>query len=1150
MPKFVHLNLHSEYSIMDGMLRIKPLLEYAQATGMAAIALTDHMNLFAAVKFYKAAVAAGVKPIFGAELMIVDQNTPHPPFHIIALCINQIGYHHLTTLISKGYTEGQQMGSPHIQLEWLKQYHEGLIILSGGIRGDIGYHIMNNDTSAAQNCLTRWLEWFPDRFYLEIHRLGFPKENHYLQSVLLLAQAFNVPVVATNTVRFFKAEDFEAHEARVSIQRGETVSDPNRARDYTANQYLRSEVEMQQLFADLPVALSNTVIIAKRCNVSLKLGTYYLPDFPVPTDKTIVGYFTELAQAGLAQRMQELYGKDCDASYWPKYQARLHQEIEVITTMGFAGYFLIVADFIQWAKQQGIPVGPGRGSGAGSLVAYVLQITDLDPITYDLLFERFLNPERISMPDFDIDFCMDGRDRVIEYVAQKYGRECVSQIITYGSMAAKAVVRDVGRVLGYPYGFVDKIAKLIPFELGITLQKALAQEELLAKRYQEEDDVKDLLDLAQKLEGLTRNAGKHAGGVVIAPTPLTDFCPLFCEPDSDQVVTQFDKDDVDAIGLVKFDFLGLRTLTIIDWAMQVINARLMSAQLPKININRIPLDDTQTFALLCACQTTAVFQLESRGMKDLIKRLQPDRFDEIVALMALFRPGPLQSGMVDDFINRKHGRANVNYPHPSLEPILSPTYGVILYQEQIMQIAQVLAGYTLGGADLLRRAIGKKKIQEMAKQRQVFIKGALSKGVEAKTATYIFDLIEKFADYGFNKSHSAAYALVAYQTAWLKAHYPAEFMAAVLSSDMDNTDKIVILLEECKQLRLCLLPPDVNQSLYKFSVTSQGEIRYGLGAIKGVGEGVIEALVQIRQTSGIFNSFFDFCQRMDQKKTNRRVLEAFIKSGAMDCFGIERSWLLASVDKALKLAEQILRERTEGQGNLFTLMTSSECTEPTTTYVTEKPWPPLLRLEYEKEVLGFYLNGHPLEYYQLELAQVAPRKICDVNGHLKHSVTIAGQITQLRFLMTKRGDRIAFIGLEDPTGRIDVGIFADVLPKVREYLVKDTIIVVEGAVSADEYSGGLRLTCEKLYSLEQIRQQYAKACLLSIQGASSQDIIEPISHIIHQHQPGKCALYIDYRDPNYHVVLRCDPDWQFTPTKVCLEQLGALLGTEAVNLRY
>ncbi|MGD8560640.1 MAG: DNA polymerase III subunit alpha, partial [Gammaproteobacteria bacterium] len=883
-PQFVHLHVHTEYSLVNGIVRVKPLVKAVRETRMPAVAVTDQCNLFAMVKFYRAAISAGVKPIIGVDLWINNEQQAAQPHHLVLLCQDDEGYRNLTRLVSRGYTDGQHHGMPILEKAWLHGATDGLIALSGAVNGDVGQALLNHDMSTAQQLLEDWQTLFPRRFYLQLQRTGNPGEEDYIHAAVQLAQTTHTPVVATNSVHFLKSDDFDAHEVRVCIHEGRTLDDTRRPRNFTPQQYLRTPEEMAELFQDIPEALQNSVEIARRCNVELTLGKNYLPDFPIPEGMTEDSYFRQLAREGLEQRLESLYDKNDSAFSEQRkpYDERLENELDVIINMGFPGYFLIVADFIRWAKNNGVPVGPGRGSGAGSLVAYALSITDLDPLKYELLFERFLNPERVSMPDFDVDFCMEGRDRVIDYVANRYGREKVSQIITYGSMAAKAVVRDVGRVLGHPYGFVDQIAKLIPFELGITLDKALQQEEMLKQRYDEEEDVQALIDMARSLEGVARNAGKHAGGVVIAPSNLTDFTPLYCEQGGGSLVTQFDKDDVEAVGLVKFDFLGLRTLTIINWAVQTINDRRVNRSDAALDINDIPIDDQQTFKLLKECATTAVFQLESRGMKDLIKRLQPDDFEDIVALVALFRPGPLQSGMVDDFINRKHGRAKVEYPHPDVAPILKPTYGVILYQEQVMQIAQVLAGYTLGGADLLRRAMGKKKPEEMAKQREIFTEGAVARGVKEQTATYIFDLMEKFAGYGFNKSHSAAYALVSYQTAWLKCHYPAAFMAAVLSADMDNTDKVVSLIEECRAMGLNVVSPNVNMCEYRFTITDDRTVLYGLGAIKGVGEGAIESIRQSYRDQGKFHSLFDFCQRIDLKKANRRTLEALIRAGALD----------------------------------------------------------------------------------------------------------------------------------------------------------------------------------------------------------------------------------------------------------------------------
>ncbi|MBI5041599.1 MAG: DNA polymerase III subunit alpha, partial [Gammaproteobacteria bacterium] len=909
---FVHLHLHTEYSLVDGIVRVKPLVKAVAAAGMPACAVTDQSNLFALVKFYKAALGAGVKPIIGADIWMHNEQDPNQPNRLVLLCQDRTGYLNLNALISRSYIDGQHRGVPTVQKDWLREHSAGLIALSGGRAGDVGLALLAGNTAHAEQLLAEWCAIFPDRYYLELQRTGREHEEDYLHAAVDLATRRAVPVVATNDVHFLKPDDFEAHEARVCIHDGRTLDDPRRPRRHSEQQYLKTPEEMAELFADIPAALENTVEIAKRCNLQLTLGKNYLPDFPVPAGMSMDDFFRAQAREGLEKRLPKLFDANVPDFVEKRtpYDERLQIELDVIIQMGFPGYFLIVADFIQWAKNNGVPVGPGRGSGAGSLVAYALTITDLDPIQYDLLFERFLNPERVSMPDFDVDFCMEGRDRVIDYVAEKYGRDKVSQIITYGSMAAKAVVRDVGRVLGHPYGFVDRIAKLIPFEIGITLDKAIEQEEQLRQAYENEEDVHAIIDLDKSLEGLARNAGKHAGGVVIAPSKLTDFTPLYCEAGGANLVSQFDKDDVEAVGLVKFDFLGLRTLTIIDWALATLNRQRAERGEEPVDIERIPLIDPATFVLLKACQTTAVFQLESSGMKDLIRRLQPDTFEDIIALVALFRPGPLQSGMVDDFIARKHGKQRVDYPHPKLEPILKPTYGVILYQEQVMQIAQVLAGYSLGAADLLRRAMGKKKPEEMAKQREIFTQGALENGVEEKRATYIFDLMEKFAGYGFNKSHSAAYALVSYQTAWMKAHYPAPFMAAVLSADMDNTDKVVTLIDECRDMKLAVVPPDINRSDYHFTVAGTDTVIYGLGAIKGVGQASIEGVVAERAANGAFKDLYEFCRRIDLRKLNRRVLEALVRAGACDSLGENRATLMAQLPSALKLAEQ--HERDQG----------------------------------------------------------------------------------------------------------------------------------------------------------------------------------------------------------------------------------------------
>ncbi|MFP5505079.1 MAG: DNA polymerase III subunit alpha, partial [Gammaproteobacteria bacterium] len=915
---------------------------------------------------------------------------------------------------------------------------------------------------------------------------------------------------------------------------------------------------MAELFADIPEALENTVEIAKRCNLELTLGKNYLPDFPVPAGMSMDDFFRAQAREGLEKRLVRLF--DATAADFAErrrpYDERLEIELDVIIQMGFPGYFLIVADFIQWAKTHGVPVGPGRGSGAGSLVAYALTITDLDPIQYDLLFERFLNPERVSMPDFDVDFCMEGRDRVIDYVAEKYGRDKVSQIITYGSMAAKAVVRDVGRVLGHPYGFVDRIAKLIPFEIGMTLDKALEQEEQLRQAYENEEDVRAIIDLARSLEGLARNAGKHAGGVVIAPSRLTDFTPLYCEAGGANLVSQFDKDDVEAVGLVKFDFLGLRTLTIIDWALATLNRQRAARGEGPIDIERIPLDDPAAFNLLKACQTTAVFQLESSGMKDLIRRLQPDTFEDIVALVALFRPGPLQSGMVDDFIARKHGKQKVEYPHPKLEPILKPTYGVILYQEQVMQIAQVLAGYTLGGADLLRRAMGKKKPEEMAKQREIFTEGALANGVDGKLATYIFDLMEKFAGYGFNKSHSAAYALVSYQTAWMKAHHPAPFMAAVLSADMDNTDKVVTLIDECQSMKLNVVPPDINRSDYRFTVAGADTVIYGLGAIKGVGQAAIEGVMAEREANGAFKDLYDFCRRVDLRKLNRRVLEALIRAGACDSLGENRATLMAQLPTALKLAEQSERDAGAGQVDLFGNAIEAEVAPVETVSLPE--WDEELRLQGEKETLGLYLTGHPICRYEAELARITSGRLATLIGNgdaptsrgNERQVVVAGLVIALRVRQTRRGS-MAFVTLDDRSARVEMRVFSDVFEHHRNLIAKDRVLVVEGMLGYDDYTGGQQLTADKLYDIGQAREIFARRVVIDVDAAKAGNgFMQSLADTLRPFREGKCPVWISYRNRTASAQVALGREWSVRPADELIHRLHELAGEGHVQVEY
>lgn len=1148
-PDFIHLRLHTEYSLQDGLLTIPALLQKVAKHKMPAVAITDLGNLYGTVKFYQEAFQIGIKPIIGVDLRIANEkNTKEKFSYITFLCQNNAGYKNLLKLVSRSYLEGQQNGQAMIQKAWLNEsVTEGLLALSAAEDGDIGQALLHHNEEEAKKCVQFWMHLFPHRFYLEVTRIGREQEEEYIHLAASFAHTFSLPLIATNKVRFLEKEDFEAHEARVCIQEGTMLNDPQRTRHYTDQQYLRSQEEMKELFADLPEAIANTVAIAKRCNVTFHLGKISLPHFPVPSGETTEDHLSQVAKTGLEERLHTIFANQLSSLELLRkpYDQRLERELAVINKMGFAGYFLIVADFTKWSKENNIPVGPGRGSGPGSLVAFALKITDLDPLAFDLLFERFLNPERVSMPDFDIDFCIEGRDKVIEYVIQKHGHDNVSQIITYGTMAAKAVVRDVGRVLGLAYGFVDKIAKLIPFELGMTLQKAMEQEPLLKERYEQEEEVRTLIDLACKLEGLTRNVGKHAGGIVIAPGKLTDFVPLYCEPnEANHPVTQFDKDDVEAVGLVKFDFLGLKTLTIIDQALQVINKKRTKENQTPIDINLIPLNDPETFRLLKNYQSTAVFQLESHGMRDLIKRLQPDCFEDLIALVALFRPGPLQSGMVDDFINRKHGRAKVIYPHPKLEPVLRPTYGVILYQEQVMQIAQVLAGYTLGAADILRRAMGKKKPEEMAKQREIFCKGAIAQGVNAELANHIFDLMEKFAGYGFNKSHSASYALIAYQTAWLKAHYPAAFLAAVLSSDMDKTEKIIILLSECESLKLHVSPPDINKSDYHFKVIDDKHLQYGLGAIKGVGLAAIENITMARDQHGPWKDFFAFCRQVDLRKVNRRALEALIKAGSFDSLGQHRASLMASLNKALQLAELYHQQKIHGQQDLLGIENHTAEVE----YVDIAPWNDAIQLQGEKETLGFYLTGHPLNRYINEIVHFTTGRIADLHPSLHQTARAAGIISNIKTRQTKRGDRIAIFSLDDGSSQIEVVCFSECYQKHRSLLTADQLVVVEGDVNLDEFNNTARIIGREIYQLDEARGRFAKYLRIKINALNTLTI-DHLKTLLIKHK-GNCPIILQYLNNDIETTIKLGKNWFVQPTEELLKLIKEHFLSDEVDWVY
>jgi DNA polymerase-3 subunit alpha len=1154
-PRFVHLRVHSDYSMSDGVAKVKPIIAAAENQGMAAIALTDQNNFCGLVKFYGACNGAGIKPIIGADFWVQTPGFEKEFCALTIIAMNNEGYQNLTQLISEAYLRGHVDNRVVIDQDWLVKYNSGLIIISGAKDGDVGKALLKGNQNQVESLIAFYQQHFEDRYYLELIRTGRAHEERYLHMAVELASTKGLPVVATNQVVFLKQDDFEAHEIRVAIHDGFTLVDPRRPKTYSDQQYLRTEDEMIALFTDIPSAIQNSVEIAKRCNVTIRLNEYFLPNFPTG-DLSIEDFLVNVSVKGLEERLEFLFpDPQVRVEKRVEYDERLEIELKVINQMGFPGYFLIVMEFIQWGKDNGIPVGPGRGSGAGSLVAYALKITDLDPLEYDLLFERFLNPERVSMPDFDVDFCMDRRDEVIDHVAELYGREAVSQIITFGTMAAKAVVRDVGRVLGHPYGFVERLTKLIPAEPGMTLAKAFEVEPALPEAYDGDEDVKELIDMCRRLEGVTRNAGKHAGGVVIAPTRITDFAPLYCDAEGLNPVTQFDKNDVETAGLVKFDFLGLRTLTIIDWALQMINPRLIKEGKEPVSIEAIPLADPACFRLLQRYETTAVFQLESRGMKDLIKRLQPDCFEDMIALVALFRPGPLQSGMVDNFIERKHGREEVSYPdaeyqHESLRELLSPTYGIILYQEQVMQIAQVLSGYTLGGADMLRRAMGKKKPEEMAKQRGTFKEGAINNGVDGDLSMKIFDLVEKFAGYGFNKSHSAAYALVSYQTLWLKTHFPSQFMAAVMSADMDNTDKIVTLVDECERMGLPLIPPDVNKGLFKFTVDDDLNIVYGIGAIKGVGEGPVDSILTARK-NGPFTDLFDFCARIDLKKLNKRVIEKLILAGALDTLGPHRASMMATLPQAISAAAQHAKAEATGQNDMFGLL-NSEPEDSKQNFVHCTPWPDKIWLEGERETLGLYLTGHPINQYLKELKQYTNGRLKDIHPTERgKTVKAAGLVVATRVMITKRGSKMGLVTLDDKSARLEVMLFTEPFEKFGHMLEKDRILICEGDVSFDDFSGGNRMNARNIIEIGEARSHFAKAVEINVHGDDvTPEWLQTFEQTLTPWRKGAVPVVINYTKQQASGKIVLGEEWRVNPSDELMLALESMLGSTNVKIVF
>ncbi len=1144
---FVHLRCHSEYSITDGIVRIDDYIDKASSQNMPALALTDLSNVFGLVKFYTAAREKGIKAILGADLWIENEVNRDQPYRILALCQNDKGYLALSEILTRAYLENQYRGRVEVKKSWLLEKNEGLIILSGASMGDVGQAILQEHTDIAKNAMKDWTTHFKHRFYIEIQRIaeGEDKKNEarFINQSLSLATSLDIPVVATQPIQFMDQDDYRAHEARTCIAEGFIMADSRRPKLFSHEQYFKNEAEMTALFSDIPEALQNSVEIAKRCNFEFTLGKNYLPNFPTPNQEKLEDFLISESKKGLEVRLKELFPDEVKLNEVRQdYDARILFETSIINQMGFAGYFLIVADFINWAKNNDVPVGPGRGSGAGSLVAFSLGVTDLDPIQYQLLFERFLNPDRVSMPDFDIDFCQEGRDRVIDYVKQKYGAGSVSQIVTFGTMAARAVIRDVGRVLDLPFNFVDGIAKLIPMELGITLEDALNKEPQLQDRYNKEEEVKELIDLALRLEGVVRNVGMHAGGVLIAPGKISNFTPIYCQANGESLVSQFDKDDIEALGLVKFDFLGLRTLTILAMALKNANIlRVNENQLP-LDLNHLPLDDKTVFQLLKSANTTAVFQLESRGMKDMLKQAKPDCFEDIVALVALYRPGPMD--LIPDFCKRKHGQQRIVYPHPSTESILKETYGIAVYQEQVMQIAQAVAGYSLGAADLLRRAMGKKKQEEMDAQREGFIAGSLKNGLNERQARDLFDLLEKFAGYGFNKSHAAAYAMVAYQTAYLKTHYPAAFLAASMSADMNNTDNIQIFFEDCKPNGVELLPPDINQSGFEFIPTNTTQILYGLGAIKGTGLAAIELILESRETKGPFKNLFDFCARLDLRKVNRRVVESLIRGGAFDTLESNRASLLASVNLAITAAEQ-------GKANIAQNSLFSEEQTQKVDMVHLDPWTPQQKLQEEKVALGFYFSGHPFTFFEKRVRPFIKTQIKELKPQ-EQPYVIAGVIVAIRIRMTTRG-KMAIVTLDDAISRVDVVVGNELLTQSQRLVQEDQLLIVEGRVSHDDFTGGIRVTARKLFDLATARNQFAHHLKISCNGQSDanklREILKPYcGHP--QHDLKRCRVKIDYHNDQGHVELLLGREWQVDLHDELLDGLTQWLSEENVKILY
>ncbi len=1156
MTSFVHLHVHSQYSLLDGAIRLQDLLDTARSYNMPAVTVTDHGNMFGALEFYEKAHKAGLKPIIGCEVYLAPRSRfdrqgrgdnggggdEDRSYHLVLLAKDVTGYQNLMKLVSSAYLEGFYY-KPRIDKEILRKWNEGLIGLSACLKGEVAWNLLRNQEENARKAAQEYAEIFgPGNFYLELQANGIPEQAIVNEGLIRLGRDLGLPLVATNDCHYLRRSDARAHEILLGIQTGKTILDEKRMKFSTDQLYFKSPEEMAQEFAHVPEALENTVAIAEQCNLKLELGAYHFPVFPLEKGESIEDRFEKTVWEGFEKRLPLIRKKRSSFSEkdLKEYEERLRYELDVIRQMGFPAYFLIVADFINYAKSHGIPVGPGRGSAAGSLVAYVMSITDLDPIEHGLIFERFLNLERISMPDIDVDFCIHGREEVFKYVTEKYGKDRVAQIATFGTMQARAVIRDVGRALAMPYNEVDRIAKLIPSSPGMTLQKAFQLEPRLAELQREDPQLRELFEIAFALEGLTRHASTHAAGVVMADKPIVEYMPLY-KGQEDEVVSQYSMKYVEKAGLIKFDFLGLRNLTVINNAVQLIRENHGI----DLRIEELPLDDRDTYELLSRADTTGVFQLESSGMRDILVRLRPENFADIVALVALYRPGPLESGMVETYIQGKHGQIEVSYELEELRPILQPTYGVILYQEQVMKIASVLANYTLGEADILRRAMGKKNPEVMAAQRDRFLAGAKENRIDLAKANHIFDLMEKFAGYGFNKSHSAAYALIAYQTAYLKTHYSTEFMAALLNSFLSNTDQVVKLINECKEKGIEILPPDVNASSKDFTVV-EGKIRFGLGAVKNVGEAAIEVILETRHEKGSFLSLTDFCQRVDTAKVNRRVLEQLIKCGAFDSIHGSRARVMAGLDSALEKAQAMQRDRQSGQINMFDLLRSQQKTPPQP--LPDVPdWDTRLTLQFEKEALGFYISGHPLDFYADRLAVFCSADTQKVREKAEGTeAVLCGMVSITKELTTKKGDRMAFLALEDKEGVVEVVAFSEAFSQARGLLEGDEPLVVIGKVQHDEK--GSKIIANSILTLDDAQVQAVDSVRIHLRAERlDRDGLTRLRHLLMNH-PGDCKTFLHLLvESQGEAVIALNSKLQVNPTRAFFEEMDQYFGPHSVE---